>query len=642
VIITPGEMVKYVPVTKGKESDMLVTQFDNSVAESAGLLKMDFLGLRTLTIIKDAISFVKQTKGIEIDIDAISLEDQKTYELFQRGETNGIFQYESAGMQKALKELKPDSFTDLIAMNALYRPGPLAYIPNYIARKHGREQVKYDLEGMDEFLKETYGITVYQEQVMRLSQKLADFTKGDADVLRKAMGKKDKKTLDKLKPLFIANATKNGHDALVLEKVWKDWEAFASYAFNKSHSTCYAYVAFQTAYLKAHHPAEYMASTLNHAGSIESIAFFMEECKRMGLRVLGPDINEGFAKFMVTSNGDIRFGMASIKGVGENTVMNIIEERNKNGRFTSVFDLARRLDSKCMNKKSIEGLALAGGFDSFDGCHRAMFFVPDPADGLTLTDKMIRYSNQMNIGTDSSQVSMFGEDAIEIAEPQLPSKLEAWSALEQLSREKEVVGFFISGHPLDPYKIIIEHRCNANCAQLKAGLEPFKNREVVFGGIVTGFENRTSKTGNAFGKLIIEDYNGNVELMLFGKDFVEYNKYMVQGLFIFVKARVQERYNQPGSLEIKLSKIELLDEVKKNAFNLIRLKVKLSHLDNDLVVKLESLLNAAEGKSSVEFYVEDEEQQQNVKLFSKRSKVAIDNELLLELDKIPAIKYDLN
>ena len=643
VIITPGEMVKYVPVTKGKESDMLVTQFDNSVAESAGLLKMDFLGLRTLTIIKDAISFIKQTQNIDIDIDAISLEDEKTLELFQRGETNGIFQYESAGMQKSLKDLKPDSFTDLIAMNALYRPGPIAYIPSYINRKHGREPVSYDLEGMDEFLQETYGITVYQEQVMRLSQKLANFTKGDADVLRKAMGKKDKKTLDKLKPLFIENATKNGHDAKVLEKVWKDWEAFASYAFNKSHSTCYAYVAFQTAYLKAHYPAEYMASTLNHSGSIEAIAFFMEECKRMGIRVLGPDINEGFSKFMVTTNGDIRFGMASIKGVGENTVKNIIDQRNEAGKFVSVFDLAKRLDSKSINKKSLEGLALAGGFDSFEGTHRAMFFVPDIADGLTLTDKMIRYSNQMSNGNDTSQASLFGgEDEIEITEPQLPSKIEPWTALEQLSREKEVVGFFISGHPLDPYKVVIEHRCNANCAQLKAGLEPFKNREVIFGGIVIGFENRTSKTGNAFGKIIIEDYNGSVEIMLFGKDFIEYNKYMVQGLFIFVKARVQERYNQPGSLEIKLSKIELLDEVKKNAFNLIKLKIKLTSLDEAMVLRLESLMNRFEGKSSLEFYVEDEEQHQNIKLFSKKNKISIDNEFLLELGKFNEIQYDLN
>jgi DNA polymerase-3 subunit alpha len=535
IIITPDDMVKFVPVTKAKDSDMLVTQFDNSVAENAGLLKMDFLGLRTLTIIKDALKYIKENHNIEIDIDAIPLDDKKTYELFQRGETNAVFQYESAGMQKALKDLKPDSFNDLIAMNALYRPGPLAYIPNYINRKHGREPVSFDLEGMDEFLGETYGITVYQEQVMRLSQKLANFTKGDADTLRKAMGKKDRATLDKMKGKFIDNCKINNHDPIVAEKVWKDWEAFASYAFNKSHSTCYAYVAFQTAYIKAHYPSEFMSSVLNHASSIDSIAFLMEECKRMGVKVLGPDINEGFAKFAVIPGGtDIRFGMGAIKGVGENTVNNIIDERNKNGKFISLFDLAKRLDSKNINKRSLEGLALAGGFDAFEGVHRAMFFTLDN-DGQTLTDKLIKYSNQMSLGNDTSQASLFGgDDEIEITEPQLPTKIEAWSALEQLSREKEVVGFFISGHPLDPYKLILEHRTNANCAQLKAGLEPFKNKDINFGGIVIDFENRTSKMGKAFGKIVIEDYFGTTEIMLFGKDFVEFGKYMSKGLFVFI------------------------------------------------------------------------------------------------------------
>jgi DNA polymerase-3 subunit alpha len=544
-------------------------------------------------------------------------------------------------MQKHLRDLKPDKFADLIAMNALYRPGPMAYIPNFIERKHGRELIKYDLPVMEEILADTYGITVYQEQVMRLSQKLANFTKGDADVLRKAMGKKDKKTLDKLKPLFIDNATKNGHDAKVLEKVWKDWEAFASYAFNKSHSTCYAYVAFQTAYLKAHYPSEYMASTLNHAGSIEAIAFFMEECKRAGLKVLGPDVNEGFGKFSVMANGNIRFGMASIKGVGENVVNAIVEERDANGPYKNVFDLAARLDSKAVNKKSIEGLALSGAMDSFENMTRSMFFTLDP-DGLTLTDRMIRYGNQKNLGNDTSQASLFGEEnEVEVSEPQMP-KAEPWNALEQLSREKEVVGFFISGHPLDPYKLIIEYKCNANCAQLKAGLEPFKNREVIFGGIITGFENRTSKTGNAFGKLIIEDYFGSTELMLFGKDFVEYNKYMVQGLFVFVRAKVQERYHQPGSLEIKISKIELLDDVKSNAFSLIRMKVKLANVNENLINKLDKLINQNVGKSSVEFYVEDEEQHQNVKLFSKKSKIEINDTFLLEMDKLVEVNYELS
>jgi DNA polymerase-3 subunit alpha len=643
VIITPDDMVKFVPVTKAKDSQMLVTQFDNSVAESAGLLKMDFLGLRTLTIIKDALKYIKENHGIDIDIDAIPLDDKKTYELFQRGETNAVFQYESAGMQKSLKDLKPDSFNDLIAMNALYRPGPIAYIPNYINRKHGREPVVMDLEGMDEFLGETYGITVYQEQVMRLSQKLANFTKGDADTLRKAMGKKDRYTLDKMKGKFIDNCKANGHDPVVSEKVWKDWEAFASYAFNKSHSTCYAYVAFQTAYIKAHYPSEFMASVLNHAGSIDAISFLMEECKRMGLKVLGPDINEGFAKFAVIPGGtDIRFGMGAIKGVGENTVNNIIEERNANGKFVSVFDLAKRLDSKCVNKKSLEGLALAGGFDAMEGMHRAMFFTPD-LDGQTLTDKLIKYSNQMALGNDTSQASLFGgDDEVEITEPQLPTKIEPWSKLEELAREKEVVGFFISGHPLDPFKLIINHKCNANCAQLKAGLEPFKGKDVTFGGIVTGSEQRTSKTGNAFGKLIIEDYHGALELMLFGKDFVEYNKFMVKSLFVFVKAKVQERYGQPGSLEIKVQKIELLESVKETIFSNMKLRMDINAINEELIANIDAIFSASQGKCNVEFFIEDAVENLSVKLPSKSRKIGITSDLTAALDKIVDLTYELS
>ena len=642
VIITPDELTKYVPVTKAKDSDMLVTQFDNSVAESAGLLKMDFLGLRTLTIIKDALALIKKGHGIEIDIDAIDLADTKTLELFQRGETNGIFQFESAGMQKYLKDLKPDSINDLIAMNALYRPGPLAYIPNYVNRKHGREPITYDIEGMDEFLKETYGITVYQEQVMRLSQKLANFTKGDADTLRKAMGKKQKDVLDKMKSKYLEGCKTNGHDTTVAEKVWKDWEAFASYAFNKSHSTCYAYLAFQTAYLKAHYPSEFMASVLNHSGAIEKITFFMEECKRMGIKVLGPDVNEGYGKFSVNPNGDVRFGMASIKGVGENVITTLVAERDANGKFLSVFDLAKRLDSKAINKKSIEGLALSGAMDSFEGVNRAMFFVPENGDGTTLTDRMIKYGNQMNNGTDTSQASLFGgEDEIEIYEPQLP-KVEPWNSLEQLAREKEVVGFFISGHPLDPYKLEIEHLCKANCAQLKAGLEPFKNKEVNIAGIVVGTETRTSKTGNQFGKIVIEDYHGAFDIMLFGKDFVEYQKFMVPQLFIFVKARVQERYNQPGSLELKVQKIELLDDVKQKAFSNLKVKIDLNKLTDELITNLENLFRQFEGKSNVEFYVEDPTENISVKLHSKGYKVAINSDLLFELDRLGSVTTELN
>jgi len=640
VIITPDELTKYVPVTKAKDSDMLVTQFDNGVAESAGLLKMDFLGLRTLTIIKDALALIKKGHNVDIDIDAIDLADTKTLELFQRGETNGIFQFESAGMQKYLKDLKPDSINDLIAMNALYRPGPLAYIPNYVARKHGREKITYDLEGMDEFLQETYGITVYQEQVMRLSQKLANFTKGDADTLRKAMGKKQKDVLDKMKSKYLDGCKTNGHDTAVAEKVWKDWEAFASYAFNKSHSTCYAYLAFQTAYLKAHYPSEFMASVLNHSGAIEKITFFMEECKRMGIKVLGPDVNEGYGKFSVNPNGDVRFGMASIKGVGENVINTLVEERDKNGKFVSVFDLAKRLDSKAINKKSVEGLALSGAMDSFEGIHRAMFFKMEQ-DGTTLTDRMIKYGNQMNNGTDTSQASLFGgEDEILVTEPQLP-KVEPWNSLEQLAKEKEVVGFFISGHPLDPYKLEIEHLCKTNCSLLKMGLEPYKGRDVTLAGIVVNTENRTSKTGNQFGKIVIEDYHGAFDIMLFGKDFVEYQKFMVPQLFIFVKGKVQERYNQPGSLEFKVKKIEIMEEVKKKTFNNVKIKKELDKLTDELITNLENLFKQYNGKSNVEFYVEDSKENMSVKLHSKGFKVAISNDLLFELDRLGSVSTEL-
>jgi DNA polymerase-3 subunit alpha len=377
VIITPDDITNFVPVTTAKDSDLYVTQFDNAVAESAGLLKMDFLGLKTLTLIKDTVKLVKYKRNIDLDPDTFPIDDKKTYELFQRGETVGIFQYESLGMQKYLKDLKPTVFGDLIAMNALYRPGPLEYIPSFVRRKNGLEPISYDLDACEEYLAETYGITVYQEQVMLLSQSLAGFTKGDADVLRKAMGKKDKPVLDKMKPKFIAQAAEKGHDAKVLEKIWKDWEAFASYAFNKSHSTCYAWIAYQTAYLKAHYPAEYMAAVLsNNMNEIKSVSFFMEECKRMGLEVLGPDVNESFYKFTVNDNNAIRFGMGAIKGVGENAVKTIVEVR-KEGRFKSIFDLAKRIDLRAANKKAFENLALAGGFDEFGNTHRAQYFHTD-------------------------------------------------------------------------------------------------------------------------------------------------------------------------------------------------------------------------------------------------------------------------
>ncbi|HXU27470.1 MAG TPA: DNA polymerase III subunit alpha [Bacteroidia bacterium] len=640
VIITPDEMSKFVPVTKAKDSDMLVTQFDNSVAESAGLLKMDFLGLRTLTIIKDALKHIKHRHKIEIDIDAIPLDDKKTYELFQRGETNGIFQFESAGMQKYMKDLKPDSFTDLIAMNALYRPGPIAYIPNYINRKHGKEPIVYDLEGMDEYLKETYGITVYQEQVMRLSQKLANFSKGDADVLRKAMGKKQKDVLDKMKSKFVEGCAKNGHDTKICEKVWIDWEAFASYAFNKSHSTCYAYLAFQTAYLKANYPSEFMASVLTHnMGDITKVTFFMEESKRMGIKVLGPDVNESIGDFSVNENGDIRFGMAAIKGVGSNVVEGIVTQRSEAGPYVSIFDLAKRLDTKAINKKSLEALSLAGAFDSFEGITRSMFFAQDK-DGNTLTEKLIRYGNSFNTGTETNQASLFGEDSeAQISEPPLP-KVEPWGQLEQLAKEKEVVGFYISGHPLDQYKLVMQHACKQTLPEL-ADLKALDGKDVTVAGIITTVQHRTSKTGKPFGTFAMEDYMGSFEFILFGEDYIKFKNYMSEGFQVFVRAKVQTRFGQAGNFECKIQKIDLLSEIKDKTFNSIKLKVGASDVSNEFIDKIELLINTHPGKCNIEIHVEDKAENLSVKMFSKTKKIDINDEFMNEINRLTVLEYDL-
>ncbi|NNL61920.1 MAG: DNA polymerase III subunit alpha, partial [Flavobacteriaceae bacterium] len=453
VIITPDDITNFVPVATAKDSDLYVTQFDNSVVEEAGLLKMDFLGLKTLTLIKDTVKIVKAKHDVELDPDNFPLDDEKTYELFQRGETVGIFQYESVGMQKHLKDLKPTVFDDLIAMNALYRPGPMEYIPSFIRRKHGDEEIVYDLPVMEENLKETYGITVYQEQVMLLSQKLGDFTKGEADVLRKAMGKKQRAVLDKMKPKFIEQAAAKGHDKDTLEKIWKDWEAFASYAFNKSHSTCYAWIAYQTAYLKAHYPAEYMAAVLsNNMNDIKQVTFFMEECKRMKLNVLGPDVNESYYKFSVNKDNAIRFGMGAVKGVGAGAVKTIVATRKENGAYRSIFDMAKRIDLRAANKKAFENLANAGGFDCFADTHRAQYF-QDDGDGITFLEKVIRYANKFQENENSAQVSLFGDASeVQIAEPEVPP-CEEWGTMEKLAREKEVVGIYISGHPLDDFRI---------------------------------------------------------------------------------------------------------------------------------------------------------------------------------------------
>ncbi|HEX8333047.1 MAG TPA: DNA polymerase III subunit alpha, partial [Segetibacter sp.] len=456
IIIAPDDLKNIIPVCTAKDSEMLVTQIAGNVIEDAGVIKMDFLGLKTLSILKTALELIKQNHAIEIDIDELPLDDEKTFKLYQMGETNGTFQFESDGMQKSLRDLKPDKFSDLIAMNALYRPGPMEYIPNYIERKHGREEIVYDLPDMTEYLEETYGITVYQEQVMLLSQKIAGFSKGNADVLRKAMGKKDRKTLDKMKDTFIKGASEKGHPIEALEKIWTDWESFAQYAFNKSHSTCYALVAYQTAYLKAHYPSEYMAAVLNHAGSIDKITFFMEECKRMGLKVLGPDINESQKGFAVNMKGEIRFGMMGLKGVGENAIECILEERKKKGPYKSIFDLVKRVNLRAASKKSLESLAYSGAFDCFKEYHRAQYFINKETNVCGL-DIIINFGNKYQAQAQNQSNSLFGDMiSLDIPTPQLP-KVEQWTLTELLDHEKDVTGIFMSGHPLDHFKFELKH-----------------------------------------------------------------------------------------------------------------------------------------------------------------------------------------
>lgn len=640
VIITPDDITNFVPVALAKDSDMVCTQFDNSVVESAGLLKMDFLGLKTLTLIKTAIRIVKERHGIELDADNFPIDDEKTYELFQRGETVGIFQYESAGMQKYMRELKPTVFADLIAMNALYRPGPLAYIPSFIKRKHGTEPIEYDLEDMKEYLEETYGITVYQEQVMLLSQKLAGFTKGEADVLRKAMGKKQKDVLDKMKPKFIEQASAKGHDAKKLSKIWTDWEAFASYAFNKSHSTCYAWIAYQTAYLKAHYPAEYLASVLsNNMNDITQVTFFMEECKRANIPVLGPDVNESKNGFTVNAAGEIRFGMAAIKGAGSAAVDEIIKEREANGPFKNIFDFAKRVSSKALNKKTMEALAMAGGFDCFKEHHRRQYLEAPDGD-LTLIEKATKYAQKVQQEEESAQVSLFGGSGGSMDIP-LPSvaPLEPFSQLQQLNIEKEVVGLYISGHPLDQYRLEIESFTNANLPELN-DLESLKNKkELKIAGSVSSFAHRTTKNGKPFGTLTLEDYHGGFTFFLFGEDYVKFKEYFMTGWFLFLSGQVVGKKWAENELEFKITNIMLLSEVRGKMVKGLRVNIDLDDLTYDLMEKLESITEKYKGDAKLYFDVVDRKENIALELFSKKFSIDPSAEMINELKEIPEVIY---
>ena len=638
VIITPENITNLIPVATTKDTDMYVTQFDNSVVENAGLLKMDFLGLKTLTLIKDTIKIIKAKHNIDLVPDEFPLDDKKTYELFQRGETIGVFQYESPGMQKHMKSLKPTKFADLIAMNALYRPGPMEYIPLFILRKHGLEEIQYDLPEMEEFLEETYGITVYQEQVMLLSQKLAGFTKGEADMLRKAMGKKIFSLLQELKPKFIEGGKANNHPEEILEKIWKDWEAFAAYAFNKSHSTCYAYIAYQTAYLKAHYPAEFMAAVLsNNMNDIKQVTFFMEECKRAGIPVLGPDVNESYYKFAVNQEGAVRFGMGAIKGVGASAVKAIVEERKNNGSYSSIFDITKRVDLRAVNKRFFEGMVLAGGLDSFKNAHRAQYFKTDEK-GITFLEKAIRFGNKFQENKNSAQVSLFGEASeIQFPEPEIP-EAEKWGIMEELSKEKEMVGIYISGHPLDDFKLEIKYFCKNELNTLQY-LEKLINRDMAFGGIVSSVEHRVSKNGNGWAMFTLEDYSGAYEFRMFGEEYLKFKHFLVPNSFLYIKIAIRKGWKDDA--RITFLNIMLLQDILKEFSKKLTLQLNISEVSHENISKLTKLLSSNKGNKPISVVIEDAQEKLKLTMPSRSFKVDISNEFLNLLNQ-EQIKFWLN
>ena len=661
IIIAPYDLTDIIPVATSKESDLLVTQFDGKVIEDAGVIKMDFLGLKTLTIIKDALRLIKQNHNVDIDIDYISLEDQKTFELYQRGDTNGTFQFESDGMQMYLRDLRPDKFEDLIAMNALYRPGPIEYIPKFISRKHGREEVNYDLMDMKEHLEETYGITVYQEQVMLLSQKLAGFSKGDADVLRKAMGKKQIEVLNKMKAQFMEGCKTNGHDATVTEKVWTDWEAFAQYAFNKSHSTCYAFVAYQTAYLKANYPSEYMAAVLNNQNNIEKISFFMEECKQMGISVLGPDINESELSFTVNKKGEVRFGMSGMKGVGEKAVESIVEERTENGLYQSIYDFARRTNSRSVSKKVYENLVYGGAFDCF-GHHRSQFFFKADASFYNGIERLIKYTNDFQNNLNSSQASLFGgtNDA-EISEPQMP-ECEEWGLIEKLKYEKESIGIYLTGHPLDNYKFELDNFCSHQVKHLslvnrmkgaeilpedQQEFKKISNRDLVIGGLVSACRHGTTKSGTPSGFFTFEDYGETFEIALFGENYIKLKQYLVIGLFLQVRGIVTERYKQNDIWEFKVNSIVLLSELRDKMSKCLTIQLPLTELSETFMNKIDEIvkINSDQNESrncQLKFMIMDYDEETTLEMPSKSVRINPSNEFLKEISKLVGVRYKLN
>ena len=646
-IICRDPISEWVPVSTADDPDFKdtktnCTQYDGHVIESTGLIKMDFLGLKTLSEMKEACAVIKQTRGIDIDLDSIPIDDPKTYELYQQGRTIGTFQFESNGMQKYLRELHPTVFEDLIAMNALYRPGPMDYIPSFIARKNGKEEIKYDIPCMEKYLKDTYGITVYQEQVMLLSRQLADFTRGESDALRKAMGKKKKDIVDAMKPKFIEGGKKNGHDPKILEKIWADWEKFASYAFNKSHAACYSWVAFQTAYLKANYPAEFMAAIMSRRrDQITEITKLMDECKQMGIATLGPDVNESYQKFGVNKKGEIRFGLAAIKGMGDSVAQAIIDEREKNGSYKDIFDFVQRINFSQINRKAFEALALSGGFDSF-GIRREDFFAQN-SKGETFIDTIMRYGQTYQTEKQQAQNSLFGGFGdIEIQTPPLLKSDVRWSDIERLNKERDLVGIYLSAHPLDEFKIVLDNLCNTQCDEL-ADLSKMSGRDdVTFGGIVTGVRTRFDKRGNPCGFVMLEDFNGSGELALFGEEWGRWSGMFTEGASVYITAKLQPRFQGSNQLALRVQNIEYLQTVKEKAIDRITISMTAELINEKIVAELGTLIEENPGRTKLYIQLHDTTGKNHVLLHSISKLVDVKTDLIQFIEQTEALDYRIN
>jgi len=652
-IICRDAISDWVPVSTAEDKSdpghkLLATQYDGHVIEETGLIKMDFLGLSTLSIMKETVENIRLTHdGFTLDLDTIPIDDELTYKLYQEGRTIGTFQFESAGMQKYLRELRPTVFEDLIAMNALYRPGPMDYIPSFIARKNGKEPITYDIPCMEKYLKDTYGITVYQEQVMLLSRQLADFTRGESDALRKAMGKKKKAIVDAMKPKFIEGGKKNGHDPKVLEKIWGDWEKFASYAFNKSHATCYSWVAYQTAYLKAHYPAEFMAGNMSRClNDITKITKLMSECQAMNIPCLGPDVNESEQKFSANKKGEVRFGLSAIKGMGEAAATNIIAERHKNGQYKDIFDFVQRVNLSAVNRKAMESLALSGGFDSF-GIRREQYFATN-AKGDTFVETLLRYGQVYQSEQSSMQNSLFGDmGGVEIQTPPVPD-CEAWSTMELLKRERELVGIYLSAHPLDDYAVVLNHMCNLHCPQI--GREMDKKafasiEELTFGGIVTSVSQRWTKNNKPFGIVTIEDFEGQGELALFGEDWTKWQSMLQEEYHIYITAQCVQRFrNNPDAYDMVIKKIEFLSDVKEKSIEKFTVYMDATMFNDAQLTDLETTLKNSTGNVPLYINIHDAKNNTNVQLYSRNITVDVNKKLLTSLDEMAeqGVRYGIN